>query len=146
MTGFLSVCFYRRILLTDEPIWFSFSIRLFGGPMRFYNYFVIVFFQPSKRITTSPHRPPPPHPYQVLVEVSRGIAARNSETYFKLILRCNAILKMISLVDFWATDFIRICVLEIKKKFKISSFREYYSLSEKTVFLASLSNNMREMI
>ena len=39
VTGCLSVCLYRRISLTGEPIWFSFTGKLLIGPGKVFNYF-----------------------------------------------------------------------------------------------------------
>ena len=39
VTGCLSVCLQLRISLTTEPIWLSFTVKLFIVPGKVYNYF-----------------------------------------------------------------------------------------------------------
>ena len=45
----VSVCVNRRISLTAEPIWFSFTMKLHIGPGGFYNCFGGDYQQPPKR-------------------------------------------------------------------------------------------------
>ena len=45
----MSVCVYRRISLTAEPIWFSFTMQLLIGPVKVYNYFGGGYYHLLKR-------------------------------------------------------------------------------------------------
>ena len=56
VTGCLSLCVYRRISLTTEPIWFSFTVLLLIGPGKVYSYFGGRYHHPSKRNRKTKHK------------------------------------------------------------------------------------------
>ena len=49
VTGCVFVCLYRRISLTAEPSWFSFTGKLLIGPGNVFNYFWGGYYHPPKR-------------------------------------------------------------------------------------------------
>ena len=50
VTGCFSISVYLKILLTTEPIWFTFKVKPLTGSRKVYNYFVGRYLQhPPKR-------------------------------------------------------------------------------------------------
>ncbi len=98
-TSALSVCLYWRILLTAEPIWFSFSMKLLIGPGKVYNYLRKI---PPLSQEIKPLEKSQPRPKVFLLKkilpltsqwVSRGVAARSDKYNISI---CNYQLKFSS--------------------------------------------------